>query len=103
MRRGILQYNRRQEQRKKIESLSLRIPAITARKQPPQADYISVDEIGTLSLQARCFVPRFGKRATKHDACQGKISPKIPKLKKAADTFKLKGDFYDKSREKLQA
>ena len=40
---------------------------------------MTVDEIGTLSSQARYFVPRFGKQATKHDACQGKISPKTPK------------------------
>ena len=40
-----------------------------------QADYMSVDEIDTLSSQARYFVPRFGKRTTKHDACQGKNFP----------------------------
>ena len=40
---------------------------------------MSVDEIDTLSSQARYFVPRFGKRTTKHDACQGKSSPKTPK------------------------
>jgi len=64
---------------------------------------MSVDEIGTLSSQARYFVPRFGKRATKHDACQGKISPNTPYKKRPLMRSGTKGSFYDKSREELQA
>lgn len=36
---------------------------------------MSIDEIGTLSLQARWIVPRFGKHGQIHDACQGKNFP----------------------------
>lgn len=52
-----------------------------------------VDEIGTLSSQARYFVPRFVKRATKHDACQGIISPKTPNIKKTADAVRNERKF----------